>query len=60
MTALKPCPFCGELPAIHKHFKEELWQLIHRCPVMGPMILEWTEPEQRLINQWNIRKEASK
>ena len=53
---LKPCPFCGELPEISKHFKEEMYHLIHRCKVLGPIVLEWSS-KGSLERQWNRRAE---
>ena len=29
-TDLLPCPFCGEVPDVTKHFKEPMWRLTHR------------------------------
>lgn len=34
---LEPCPFCGERPEVTKHFKEDMYRLIHRCKVLGPV-----------------------
>jgi len=55
MKQLKPCPFCGGDAEITKHFREEMWSLIHRCKVMGPMKLEWSESENSIIERWNTR-----
>lgn len=54
---LKPCPFCGGDANITKHFKEDIWQLIHRCPVVGYIGLDWTAPADFLIKRWNTRAE---
>ena len=51
---LKPCPFCGETPELSKHFREDMWQMIHRCKVIGPMLIEWGDAE-RITKQWNKR-----
>jgi hypothetical protein len=52
---LLPCPFCGGKAEITKHFKEDMWRLIHRCSVVDPITLEWTAPETRLSDKWNTR-----
>ncbi len=52
----KSCPFCGRTPEITKHFREDQWQLIHRCPVMGAMCLDW-RPKNKLYEIWNSRAE---
>lgn len=54
-TTLNPCPFCGETPEVHKHFKEPMWRLTHRCWVIGPIVWDWTAPESRIADKWNIR-----
>jgi len=54
MDNLKPCPFCGEIPKLSKHYKEERWQMIHRCKVMGPIVIDWNY-EDKIIEQWNTR-----
>jgi hypothetical protein len=54
----KPCPFCGGIPEIHKHFCDDMCRLLHRCPVIGPIMFEWDE-KMNLIRRWNIRKEES-
>lgn len=55
MSKILPCPFCGGIPEITKHFKEEMWSLLHRCKIMGAIKLEWRENEDVLIQKWNIR-----
>lgn len=52
---LRPCPFCAGPAEITKHFKEECWRLLHRCPVVGAIALDWTAPRDRLVSQWNKR-----
>jgi hypothetical protein len=52
----KACPFCGEHPRITKHFKEEMWRLLHPCPVMGPMTMDWRESAEALVRLWNTRQ----
>jgi hypothetical protein len=51
---LLPCPFCGELPEISKHFKEEMYRLIHRCKVIGPIVLDWADKGYH-EHRWNRR-----
>ena len=38
---LKPCPFCGGEAKITKHFREDIWRLLHRCSVVGAITLDW-------------------
>lgn len=56
-TEIKPCPFCGELPEIHKHFSGKKEQLMHRCKVIGPVGFEWG-CIKRQIERWNTRNEV--
>lgn len=51
---LLPCPFCGRTPELNKHFREEMWTMIHRCKVIGPITFDWSS-EQRIAAQWNTR-----
>jgi len=53
-----PCPFCGAHPEIAKHFREEMWRLTHRCAVVGPLTMDWTGSENRLVERWNTRNVA--
>ena len=48
------CPFCGERPDVTKHFKHDLWTLIHRCPVFGTISKDWSDLET-LKRNWNTR-----
>lgn len=48
------CPFCGKVPELSKHFREDQWQMIHRCRVIGPIVIEWGSME-RVISRWNTR-----
>lgn len=54
-SALLACPFCGETPAITKHFKEQMWSLIHRCPVIGAITIDWHDSQREVVGQWNTR-----
>jgi len=53
--ALLACPWCGEQPDIHKHFRDPLWQLLHRCRIMGPLHIDWTDKPETLVTRWNHR-----
>ena len=55
-SALLPCPFCGETPEPSKHFKHDMWQLIHRCEVIGPIVVDWKDSKEMLVEQWNTRR----
>lgn len=52
---LLPCPFCGGQPDVVKHFKHPMWNLMHRCSVMGPLSIDWKDSKAALENQWNQR-----
>jgi len=54
---VKTCPFCGEKPDLIKHHKDPMWSLLHRCPVMGPLTIDWRESLSDLVRQWNTRKQ---
>jgi hypothetical protein len=54
-AALLACPFCGEVPEIHKHVRYDIWRLTHRCSVLGPILLDWTDEIERLVKRWNTR-----
>lgn len=54
---LLPCPFCGELPVITKHFKHEMYSFMHRCPVIGPISKDFRETAQGHVDMWNTRAE---
>lgn len=48
------CPWCAEKPELNKHFREEVWSLLHRCKIMGPIKLEWGDRDDH-IARWNTR-----
>lgn len=52
---LLPCPFCGETPEYSKHFKENIWQMLHRCKVIGPISIGWMSRKESIAEQWNKR-----
>ena len=55
---LKSCPFCGgEEAHITKHFKEDMYNLIHRCKIIGCIKLDWSD-KKTLIKAWNTRPES--
>jgi len=51
-----PCPFCGGLPEVTKHFREDMWSLIHRCKVVGTIAIEWLSSPEHLKKLWNTRE----
>lgn len=51
---LLPCPFCGELPRITKHFREDIYGLVHRCKFAGPIVFEHADKNLH-IRHWNTR-----
>jgi hypothetical protein len=51
----RDCPFCGAQPEITKHFKEEMWSLMHKCPKVGVIYMDWTARKDRHIAAWNTR-----
>ncbi len=53
-TELKPCPFCGGQPKIRECYQGDELKLIHRCKVVGPIILDWTAKDI-LEKAWNTR-----
>ena len=54
---LKPCPFCGGRADMAEHFRKEMgWSLIHRCNVMGPLVIEYCgHTRAKIIARWNTR-----
>lgn len=52
---LAPCPFCGGLPTITKHFRHEMYSFTHRCSVIGPISRDFRENPQGHIDMWNTR-----
>jgi hypothetical protein len=59
MTELKPCPFCGEAPEINAHFNPVMGHsLIHRCKVLGPITIDWSE-RARIVEKWNTRVDVA-
>lgn len=51
---LLPCPFCGKVLVITKHFKIDAYSLLHRCKVVGPIHFEWSDKEFH-VHRWNTR-----
>ena len=51
---LIPCAWCGGQPIITKHHREDEWNLIHRCPKIGPIKLDWADRDY-LVETWNTR-----
>jgi hypothetical protein len=52
-----PCPFCGQVPQVHTHFSDPVYSLIHRCPVIGTIMFDWTGDKVAMIRRWNTRHE---
>lgn len=53
------CPFCGELPIITKHHREEMYNFIHRCEVLGPISRDFREDPMAHVEMWNTRFAAA-
>jgi Lar family restriction alleviation protein len=56
---LKPCPFCGELPAIHAQettfsVTGEIWSILCNCEQAKAT----GRTKERLIERWNIRHDS--
>jgi len=56
-TIFKPCPFCGELPQVTKHFKIEAYGLVHRCKAVGHIAIDFSDYDL-VLRRWNTRTEA--
>jgi len=50
-----PCPFCGSNLEIAKHFSDEMWRGLHRCPVVGAIQFDWGDKD-RITARWNRRQ----
>ncbi|MEW9840553.1 hypothetical protein [Pseudomonas juntendi] len=59
VSALMPCPFCGEKPQITKHHREDIYSFMHRCPVLGPISLGFREDQQAHIEKCNARAQPA-
>lgn len=53
--ALLPCPFCGQVPIITKHHREEMYSFMHRCEVLGPISRDFREDPADHVKMWNTR-----
>ncbi len=51
---LQPCPFCGGSPDVTKHFKHEMYGLVHRCPVIPSVVMPFAEKGYNEA-KWNTR-----
>ena len=55
LPRLLPCPFCSKTPILIKHFKlDDHYSLVHRCEVIGLIILDFGNPSTHAIS-WNTR-----
>lgn len=52
---LLACPFCGGMPEITKHFREESYSFMHRCAVLGPISRDFRSDAQGHVDMWNSR-----
>ncbi|MGV8864040.1 MAG: Lar family restriction alleviation protein [Pseudomonas sp.] len=52
---LLPCPFCGDTPEITKHHREDIYGLMHRCPVAGAISWGFREDPTGHAKRWNRR-----
>lgn len=52
---IKPCPFCGVKPDVIKHFKHDIWSLMHRCKLVGPISIDWCDDINGISRRWNRR-----
>lgn len=49
------CPWCGEKPEVTKHFKDDLWSLVHRCPVFITLQTNGWSSLDYIKERWNTR-----
>ena len=56
---IKPCPFCGEVPVLHKNDELGLIKIMclnEDCPVHAYTPKVFADKEEELIGIWNTRK----
>lgn len=53
---LKPCPFCGEQPAL-RQLERDGWEINHRCGALTVSVVYWMK--ERVISSWNRRFDVS-
>jgi hypothetical protein len=58
VSELLPCPFCGGIPDVSKHFKHDMYGLVHRCPVIPYVVMEFAEKGYNEA-KWNTRLRTS-
>lgn len=47
---LKPCPWCGKVPILHRSYSKYL--LLHNCDVIKSNI-GWKKSKRELVELWN-------
>jgi len=50
MTEIKKCPWCGEMPFLHK--TRWRWTLLHKCDVIK-IVIGLQKSKKDLIEIWN-------
>ena len=54
-SELLPCPFCGgDDVSLTKHFRDDVWNLIHRCRYVAAITVDWST-RARVVERWNTR-----
>lgn len=52
-VGFEPCPWCGEIPEIKKHFRDDDYYLRHVCKILCTIIsIDWSDIE-RHRERWN-------
>lgn len=54
VETLAACPFCGDRPKVTKHFKHDLYGLVHRCKILPAIIMDFAEAGYN-ETKWNTR-----